>query len=247
MNLQKFPALLLLSVSITLIASIAILVQAQSAPDPSTAKVEFENEQIRVVRAWLGPHQTTPVHGHSSRLGVTLTRNDIRTTLPDGTTSASTRGAHEYFWSEPVTHQAENLSDAPLQNIEIEFKRASSAGVEVKSAVEESKAQGTATDPVAVEQEPHHHVIFENQYVRVLDVVLRPGETSLFHRHSLDNVPVQLSDATMKRQFPGEDWVTSPAKEGSVGFIGGTKSPYVHRISNIGTTVFHVLDVEILP
>jgi hypothetical protein len=83
--------------------------------------------------------------------------------------------------------------------------------------------------------------------VRVLDVVLHPGETSLFHRHSLDNVPVQLSDATMKRQFPGEDWVTSPAKEGSVGFIGGTKSPYVHRISNIGTTVFHVLDVEILP
>jgi hypothetical protein len=246
-NVQKFAALLLFSFSITSIGSVAFLAQAQSAPDASTAKVEFENEQIRVVRASLGPHQKTAVHGHPSRLGVTLTRNDIRTTLPDGTSRSSTRGAHEYFWSEPVTHQVENLSDAPLQNIEIELKRASSAGVEVKPAAGDSKAQGTAADPVAVEQEPHHHVIFENQYVRVLDVVLQPGETTLFHRHSLDNVPVQLSDATMKRQFPGEDWAASPAKEGSVGFIGGTKSPYIHRISNTGTTVFHVLDVEILP
>jgi quercetin dioxygenase-like cupin family protein len=246
-NVQKFAALLVLSFSIASIGSIAILAQGQSAPDASTAKVEFENEQIRVVRASLGPHQKTPVHGHPSRLGVTLTRNDIRTSLPDGTSRSSTRGVHEYFWSEPVTHEVENLSDAPLENIEIELKRASSAGVEVKPAAGESKAQGTATNPVAVEQEPHHHVIFENQYVRVLDVVLHPGETSLFHRHSLDNVAIQLSDATMKRQSPGEDWAASPAKEGSVGFIGGTKSPYIHRISNAGTTVFHVLDVEILP
>jgi hypothetical protein len=94
---------------------------------------------------------------------------------------------------------------------------------------------------------PRAECTTENQYVRVLDVVLQPGETTLFHRHSLDNVPVQLSDATMKRQFPGEDWAASPAKEGSVGFIGGTKAPYIHRISNTGTTVFHVLDVEILP
>jgi hypothetical protein len=246
-NVRKFQALLFFSLWIASIGSIAFLAQAQSAPDASTSRVEFENEQIRIVRGTVGAHQKTPVHGHPSRLGVTLTRNDIRTTLPDGTSRSSTRGAHEYFWSEPVTHQVENLSDAPLQNIEIELKRASSAGVEVKPAAGESKAQGTATDPVAVEQEPHHHVIFENQYVRVLDVVLQPGETALFHRHSLDNVPVQLSDATMKRQFPGEDWAASPAKEGSVGFIGGTKSPYIHRISNTGTTVFHVLDVEILP
>jgi hypothetical protein len=241
---QKFTVLLLFSFSIT---AVTFLADAQSSSDGSTAKVEFENDQIRVLRASLGAHQKTPVHGHPSRLGVTLTRNDTRTTLPDGTSKSSARGVHEYFWSEPVTHQVENLSDAPLENIEIELKRARGAGVEVKPAAGPSKAQGTATDPVAVEQEPHHHVIFENQYVRVLDVVLNPGETTLFHRHSLDNVPVQLSDATIKRQFPGEDWAASPAKEGSVGFIGGTKSPYIHRISNTGTTVFHVMDVEILP
>jgi hypothetical protein len=241
---QKLAGLVLFLLSI---ASAGFLAHAQSATDSSSAKVEFENDQIRVLRASLGTHQKTPVHGHPSRLGVTLTRNDTRTTLPDGTSKGTARGAHEYFWSEPVTHQVENLSDAPLENIEIELKRASSAGVEVKPASEVSKAEGTATDPVAVEQEPHHRVIFENQYVRVLDVVLKPGETTLFHKHSLDNVAIQLNDATIKRQFPGEDWAASPAKAGSVSFIGGTKSPYIHRISNTGTTVFHVFDVEILP
>ena len=34
------------------------------------------------------------------------------------------------------------------------------------------------TEPVPVEREPHHRWTFENQYVRVLDVVLAPGEST---------------------------------------------------------------------
>lgn len=236
-----FVFLLLLG---TLLTSVAA---QDKSRDSTTAKVEFENEQIRVLRLSLGPHEKGAVHSHPSRLGVTLASDKVRVYFPDGTTKTTTSAAHEYFWSEPVTHQLENISDTPMQNIEIELKQANAPGVEVKPAGGDSIAQGTAADPVAVEQEPHHHVVFENQYVRVLDVVVQPGETTLFHRHSLDNVAVQLSDATIQRQYPGQDWVTSPAKDGSVGFTAGTKIPYVHRITNIGSAVFHVLDIEILP
>jgi quercetin dioxygenase-like cupin family protein len=228
-------------------ASVAAIAQEQGVLDASVAKVEFENDQIRVVRGTVGAHQKTAMHSHPSRLGVTITKNEVRVYLPSGTSGSATRGPNEYFWGEPVTHQVENLSDAPLQNIEIELKRAKTPGVEVKATAGERKAMGTETDPVAVEQEPHHHVVFENQYVRVLEVIVRPGETTLFHRHSLDNVAVQLSDTTIKRQSAGGDWDTLPAKEGSVSFIAGATTPYVHRIADIGSTVFHVLDVEILP
>ena len=244
MRVQKFASLLLVLLSITAIARIA---QSQSSVGSGAAKVEFENDQVRVVRASLDAHQKTPMHEHPSRIGITITENDLRVYLPNGTSTTSARGAHEFFWSEPVTHQVENLSDKPMQNIEIELKRANGAGATVKAATIESKAQGSAADPVAVEQEPHHHVVFENQYVRVLDVLVNPGDTTLFHKHSLDNVAVQLSDANIKRQFPGEDWVVAPAKEGSVGFVAGTRTPYTHRISNAGATVFHVMDIEILP
>ena len=243
MKVQRFGSLFICLLSIASVASVA----QDAVVDSGMAKVEFENDKIRILRASLAPHQKNKMNSHPSRFGVTITKNDVRFYFPDGTSKTSTRPAHEFFWSEPVTHEVENLSDGPLQNIEIELKRASAPGVEVKPAAIASKAQGTATDPVAVEQEPHHHVVFENQYVRVLDVVVKPGETTLFHKHSLDNVAVILSDADNKNQSLGQDWQPAPAKEGSVGFRPGTSAPYTHRITNAGTTVFHVLDVEILP
>jgi quercetin dioxygenase-like cupin family protein len=227
-----------------------VVVRAQTAQSgdatPITAnKVEFENDQIKVIRGFLAAHQTTTVHSHPYRFGVTLTKNDLMITS-NGKTAASKKNAQEIFWSEPVTHQVENVSDERLENIEIEFKKDKGAGAEVKKEWGASSAKGTAEDPVAVEQEPHHRVIFENQYVRVLDVVVKPGETTLFHKHSIDNVPIILTDADNRTQFAGKEWGPTPAKAKSVGFIPGAEKPYVHRINNQGTTVFHVIDVEIL-
>jgi quercetin dioxygenase-like cupin family protein len=239
-------ALVLLLLEVSLVVT-GLKAQDAALANPGIVKVEFENDEVRVLRVSVGPHQRGAMHSHPSRFSVTITANNVRAYVPNRTTTTSTRGAHEYFWSEPVTHQVENLSDDPMQNIEIELKRANRPGLAVKSVSVESKASGTAADPVAVEQEPHHHVVFENQYVRVLEVLVKPGETTLFHRHSLDNVAVQLSDGTIKRQAAGEDWMTTPAKEGAVGFVGGTNAPYVHRIANVGTSEFHVFDVEILP
>src|ERR1039458_1525999 len=34
------------------------------AVDPKHYKVEFENDQVRVLRARIGPHESTPVHKH---------------------------------------------------------------------------------------------------------------------------------------------------------------------------------------
>jgi hypothetical protein len=212
------------------------------------AKVEFENEQIRVVRVSYAPHQKSAVHSHAGRFVVTLTKNHTRSIAPDGTSKTAERAAHEYYWGDAVTHQIENLSDERMENIEIEFKLSKAAGVEVKPPNREAPhGTGTENDPVPVEREPHHHVVFENQYLRLLDVVAPTGEMTLFHTHSLDNVAVLLANTTLKNQNPGEDWTERPITHGSVGFRAGTKTPYTHRIMNTGAAVFHVMDVEILP
>jgi len=216
--------------------------------DSGTANVEFENEQLRVVRVTYAPHQKSAMHSHAGRFVVTLTKNHSRSTSLDGTTKTVERAAHEYYWGDAVTHQIENLSDEPMENIEIELKLSKAAGVEVKPPNKAPAAgNGTENDPVPVEREPHHHVVFENQYVRLLDVVVPPGEMTLFHKHSLDNVAVLLADTTLKNQNPGQGWTERPITQGSVGFRAGTKTPYTHRIMNTGSVVFHVMDVEILP
>jgi len=225
----------------------AYRIQDEVAVDPGIAKVAFENDQVRVLRVSYAAHQKSQMHQHPSRFNVPITSDDVRVSFPGGTSKATQRPAHEFFWSEPVTHQVENLSGEPMVNIEIELKEARGAGVEVKPVAIRSNAQGTESDPVPVEGEPHHHVIFENQYVRVLDVVVRPGDTTLFHKHSLDNVSVVLTGTALKNQVAGGDWTERLANDGTVGFAAGTKQPYTHRITNAGVTVFHVLDVEILP
>ena len=222
--------------------------QDSAAEGAGVTKVEFENEQIQVLRVSYGPHQKSVVHSHAGRFVVTLTKNHTRSITPDGTAKTAERAAHEYYWGDAVTHQIENLSDERMENIEIEFKLSKAAGVEVKPPHKTAGAgTGTEIDPVPVEREPHHHVVFENQYLRLLDVVVPAGEMTLFHTHSLDNVAVLLADTSLKNQNPGEDWTERPITHGSVGFRPGTKTPYTHRIMNTGTVEFHVMDVEILP
>ena len=41
--------------------------------DPKHAKVEFENDQVRVVREQIGPHEATPTHEHPPNVLVYLT------------------------------------------------------------------------------------------------------------------------------------------------------------------------------
>src|SRR5215471_21518393 len=57
--------------------------------------------------------------------------------------------------------------------------------------------------PVPVLNEPRHHLKFENDYVRVFDVVVPPGDTTLFHIHSNDYAYVGIGPATLKAEIFG--------------------------------------------
>jgi hypothetical protein len=48
---------------------------------------------------------------------------------------------------------------------------------------------------IQVSQEPRHHKVLENEWVRVLDVHVPPHDTTLMHKHSTPSVFVLLSRA----------------------------------------------------
>jgi len=236
----------MLAVFFPLSAAMVSKAQDVVAVDPTIAKVEFENEQIRVLRLTYAPHQKSHMHSQPPRFLVTLTKNNIRSTMLDGTSSMSQRDANVFAWSEPVTHAEENLADEPMDNIEIELKTAKGPGVAAKLDTGEKKGAGTEKDPVPVEQEPTHRLVFANQYVRILEVIVPPGRATLFHTHSLDYVSIMVSDTSFKNQVPGEDWTKRPAARGFLGFRKCTETPFMHRVMNTGTVPFHVFDVEIV-
>jgi quercetin dioxygenase-like cupin family protein len=101
----------------------------------------------------------------------------------------------------------------------------------------------TVQSPVPVANEPRHHLKFQNEYVRVFDVVVPPGDTTLFHIHSNDYAFASIGDATLKAEVMGSQPADLILKDGETRF---TKGPITHRVTNVARTPFRNITIEIL-
>lgn len=230
---------------VSLPAAPAALGQDAASTNSSSVKIAFENEQIRVLHARYAPHEKIAMHSHPARVVVCVTDMHVLTTLPNGQTQELRCKPGDSRWSEPVTHSAENLEDAPFEVVEVELKNSSAPAVAVSQPVGMS---ASLPEPVPVEKEPHHHFVFQNQYVRVLDVLFPAGEASLFHTHSNDNVGIPVSgDKTQSQPYGGEWTELQDVKPGAAGFRKARGQGYSHRVRSAGRLPFHVIDVEIFP
>jgi hypothetical protein len=98
---------------------------------------------------------------------------------------------------------------------------------------------------IQVSQEPRHHNVLENEWVRVLDVHIPPHDTTLMHIHSTPSVFLLLSRAKTGSEVliePGKPLFTA----GDIWFEGFYDKPRVHRVWNEDTVEFHVMDIELL-
>jgi uncharacterized RmlC-like cupin family protein len=91
--------------------------------DPKHYKVELENDQVRVIRAHMGPHESVPMHEHSlNRVAIFMTDQNIRSTGADGKVTVGQHKAGEAIWRPPITHKEENLNDTPFEVVVVEIK-----------------------------------------------------------------------------------------------------------------------------
>lgn len=100
---------------------------------------------------------------------------------------------------------------------------------------------------VPVEEEPRHLTVLKNDFVQAFRVTLEPGESTLTHVHSRDDAAVRLSEATVRAEVPGQPAGAPEAVHpGQVSARANEPHALTHRVSNIGTTRFDVVDVQIL-
>ncbi len=99
---------------------------------------------------------------------------------------------------------------------------------------------------VQVSKEPRHQNALENKHVRLLDVHIQPGDTSLFHIHSTPSVFLHYTTTVVCSQIKGKEWVTVKNTEGYAWYRSFINDTLVHRVSNCDTVPFHVTDVELL-
>jgi hypothetical protein len=103
-----------------------------------------------------------------------------------------------------------------------------------------------ATAQVQVSKEPRHKNVLENKHIRLLDVKIQPGDTTLFHIHSTPSVFVHFTNTVVCSQIKEKEWVTAKNTEGNASYRSFINDTLVHKVSNCDTVPFHVTDIELL-
>ena len=104
-----------------------------------------------------------------------------------------------------------------------------------------------ADQPVPVQEEPKHTTVFDNGFVRVIDVQIAPGETTLYHVHVLPSVIVYLTTSTNRSEnWPDKAILTRAIAAGQSRYAAYDEKPLSHRVTNTGRELFRVYDIELL-
>ncbi|MGK2936066.1 MAG: hypothetical protein ACSLFE_12605 [Gemmatimonadaceae bacterium] len=161
---------------------------AQGAPDavavdPAHHHVLFENDHVRVFRALASPGARSPMHSHPPFVFVGLATARLQLATPTATNVIFDVHPEQVLWMENAEHSWEMIAG-----------QAHIVAVEVKAA-----KRGTiprtitipATDATTADA-TSHHVVLENDYVRVLEVLAPGGARSPMHSHSRGAVIISL-------------------------------------------------------
>src|SRR6476646_8775728 len=107
-------------------------------------------------------------------------------------------------------------------------------------------AAGAADSIVPIEEEPQHRLKFQNQHVRLFDVLLPPGYNGLWHFHVNDGVFVNIEPAPTSEHVLGAEPANRPPRMiGETYFFGYASKPKVHRVDNIGVFFIDAVTTEI--
>ena len=103
----------------------------------------------------------------------------------------------------------------------------------------------TAQAPIPVEKEPRHRTVFADRALRVLDVTIPFGDTTLEHTHVHDLATICIEGADTRSKAPGEDF--GPVRMRAVGTPNVTEyagKPGTHTVRTVGMGRYRLLAVE---
>jgi len=98
---------------------------------------------------------------------------------------------------------------------------------------------------IPVADEPLHHVIHEDDEVRILEIIAVPGDTAQMHQHDYNYCYIAVKGGKMWLEDQGEDSRTVALPDY---YCGGKfdleNNPFVHRFANIDTSEIQFFTIE---
>ena len=104
-------------------------------------------------------------------------------------------------------------------------------------------AQAPATGAVAVKDEPHHHLLFENDYVRAWAVSIAGHQATLVHNHDLPYFFVAIGSADFTNAVTGKPEARVTLTDGQARY---SKGGFSHLVRTETDTPFRNFTIELL-
>lgn len=103
-------------------------------------------------------------------------------------------------------------------------------------------------DYVAVRDEPQHRHEYENDRVRIYDVLLPPGYATLYHAHTRDTIYVAVQGSRLKSRTLVGSYsppLGLPVPSGFVFWREHANEPLIHEVTNVGDETARLVGVEL--
>ena len=96
---------------------------------------------------------------------------------------------------------------------------------------------------ILMDQEPHHHLEFQNEYVKVFKVEVAPGGSIRMHRHDHDTIAIAIGDQAVTVGFPDKPEVHQKNSDGQLRL---QLTGYVHSTKVDSGKAYHTVAVELI-
>ncbi len=94
-----------------------------------------------------------------------------------------------------------------------------------------------------MDHEPHHHLALHNDYVKVFNVEVAPGDSIILHSHDQDTIAIAIGDQLVTVGIPGK---TVPPSKNADGQVRLQRAGYIHSTHVDGDTPYHTVAVELM-
>jgi len=202
-------------------------------PAAAQQKVVFENDYVRALDIRVAPGVFEEKHSHARGVTIALSGYENETVdYPSKKTNRRQVKFGEVRWAEPVTHEARNTGSTDQHVIRVELKQEAPP-----------KASPSKPDPLdsLIVCKDTQKLIFENEYVRVIEERVPPGVAQPKHRHR-HGMLIPLANSEIESvDDPDGKPVQRQLRLGDAGW----REPVVHSVKNIGKTELLNVRIEI--
>lgn len=176
-----------------LLLSCAFAAQAQTAS--GHLRPVFENEHVRVQELFASPGASSPMRVQAPGVRISVGKSRFETTAPDGTVSLVDYNPGQVTWVGEAQERSWKLLAGDAHVFFVEVKSAASGRVPAPVAMEPTHA--------GIVEPDQHHLVIDNEHVRVFDGFGDAGARSAPHTHP-PSVLVSLAKARFRVTINGK-------------------------------------------